>query len=304
MPFAWIKRYARNIDSTAIVLEDLGAFIINPSESVDMLEEHSMDQLRRSDDFYNAVMVSGSLVLNDGIRDLTGTDPELAFGPITSYDLSNPDASTGLHVQKHEYGGLDELNVINLSGKLADPQNAGWLRGIFMDDSTAPLIGEAYVYDGTTSLRPQQVLTSEQTYIEHNGAIYFWDETREEWLSSFRIPIIWGKAGASNGNYLGCSGGVTSADSGPILARDYTITSVTINTSGGVDKTYQLERNLDDEVLDSFITSGGIYYEVDTKIDLDAGDFLKVLVTAGAGVASDAVFTIEIAARYDAPPPP
>lgn len=56
-------------------------------------------------------------------------------------------AEAGLidHASRHQDGGADEINVAGLSGKLADPQDAGWLRGVQVS-STAPSEGQVLTY--------------------------------------------------------------------------------------------------------------------------------------------------------------
>jgi hypothetical protein len=54
------------------------------------------------------------------------------------------------HASRHQDGGSDEINVTGLSGKLADPQDAGWLRGRTVS-STAPSDGQALIWNASSS---------------------------------------------------------------------------------------------------------------------------------------------------------
>lgn len=55
----------------------------------------------------------------------------------------------GLHHTTHEDGGIDEIDVTDLSGVLADPQDAGWLDGFEIDLSTPPDSGDFLYWDGS-----------------------------------------------------------------------------------------------------------------------------------------------------------
>jgi len=51
------------------------------------------------------------------------------------------------HAPTHQDGGSDKINVNNLLGTLADPQNAGWIQGIAVPaDTVTPSDGDTLVY--------------------------------------------------------------------------------------------------------------------------------------------------------------
>lgn len=52
-----------------------------------------------------------------------------------------------LHAGKHEAGGADEIDVTNLSGKLADMQDAGWIQGKPVPEPASGDDQKALIYD-------------------------------------------------------------------------------------------------------------------------------------------------------------
>lgn len=83
----------------------------------------------------------------------TGT-PSNSNRYVTDSDPRNTDARTPLaHGASHGVGQSDEIDVTDLSGVLADEQDAGWIKG-YAVESTIPPAGETGYVLGTTGNTP------------------------------------------------------------------------------------------------------------------------------------------------------
>jgi hypothetical protein len=103
-----------------------------------------------------------------------------------------------IHGSTHESGGGDEIVVEALLGKLADPQNAGWLRD-YVIAADAPETGEVLIWDGAaytpgivevTTPEVHQHIFQEDHSAECNGVLlefatddYFIAATTMVWLN-------------------------------------------------------------------------------------------------------------------------
>lgn len=75
------------------------------------------------------------------------------------------------HSARHQQGGDDELNVGGLSGKLADPQDAGELQGRAIHDA-APSDGQAPTWnDGESRYEPGEPTPAEHDDNAHTGGV-------------------------------------------------------------------------------------------------------------------------------------
>ena len=73
--------------------------------------------------------------------------------------------AAGSHHGQHEKGGADEIDVTDLSGVLADEQDAGWLKGRVIS-AAAPDDGDVYVWDAITGeWRPEEAPELEGTHL-------------------------------------------------------------------------------------------------------------------------------------------
>ncbi len=69
------------------------------------------------------------------------------------------------HAPTHQLNGNDQVNVAGLSGVLADPQNAGLLRGRTISGN-APVNGSYLMYNGTVWIPSAQIENSDATSIQ------------------------------------------------------------------------------------------------------------------------------------------
>lgn len=68
----------------------------------------------------------------------------------TIINQGGSEGTAGPHASTHQTGGTDEIHVTNLSGLLADPQNAGQIHGRAIS-STAPTDGQALGWNAAAS---------------------------------------------------------------------------------------------------------------------------------------------------------
>jgi hypothetical protein len=170
-------------------------------------------------------LITGVAGLVTGVETVNGADGDVVIQGSTYIGVSTSDPTITIslldHVSTHEDGGSDELNVQGLSGRLADPQIAGWLTSLTYPISTsAPSSGQSLVWNGSywapatvttdiTGLTPYAVL-----YGGVGGGIaqeshFAYDPTGNQLktLSGYRIE------NSTNGSFVGTiEGAGTSFD--------------------------------------------------------------------------------------------
>jgi len=135
-----------------------------------------------------------------------------------------------------------------------------------------------------------------------NGILYFYDLTRNKWLSSNRETIIFGinHNNIFGDRYMAVDGKVKTMVTGKRVPRKGTITSLTIQskaTSGDVAN-FHLRRNGISTDLTTISVSGVSGNSIDDlNVDIDEDDWLQAYVTVDSGVTNYPVLSVEVAWR-------
>lgn len=119
------------------------------------IDEYGIEQIPAPDEGYAPLY---AIRLFDGQTEISN---EYSNSDLTDLRFTTRVYEYETHASRHEDGGDDEIDVTDLSGKLADPQNAGWIRGVEVD-STAPTDDQVLRYDvGSTKYKPETLATLE-----------------------------------------------------------------------------------------------------------------------------------------------
>lgn len=138
-------------------------------------------------------MITGLASLVTGVTSVNGADGDLTIQGSTyiSVATSDPTMTVSLlsHAVTHQNSGSDEIDVTNLSGRLADPQFASWFHSAtYPISTTAPSTGQSLVWDGSywapttvstsiTGLNEDQILFGSATGTIEQSASLTWDGT-------------------------------------------------------------------------------------------------------------------------------
>ncbi len=206
------------------------------------------------------------------------------------------------HATSHENGGSDEIDVVGLSGVLADAQNADELQGRDLA-ATAPVDRQTIVWNSggpqwepgwyekyapsaTNPVAPAPT-DGDRYYNTALDQYMYYDAGRTKWLSVDSMTILFGRNGtvAAGAYYRGINGATLSATIGWPAFYNGTIVALGYTRSDTDAATFDvLEGGVSRATLASAAVSG-ISNALDG--DFSAGGVLSVINQAGGNATDD-----------------
>jgi len=121
-----------------------------------------------------------------------------------------------------------------------------------------------------------------------NGDVYYLDITRNKWLSSSESQFIWTE-NVIDGKFMS-TGNVISSDAGYIMPQNFTITKITVSSTGHPTKEMQIR--IDDTIAHIFNLIDGRYISTSLNIDVDINNMIKIFVSGTGNPIKDVVAVI------------
>jgi hypothetical protein len=138
-------------------------------------------------------------------------------------------------------------------------------------------------------------------YNNNDNIIYYWDESRNKWLSVYTHNYLFTYSGNIDGLYMSVGNVVNSYAHFHIL-RDATITAIAADQdpvgSSQPDKDYEVQTNGADVFTFSMILHE--YTNEALNIDINEDDALQMYVVSVGTRVRDPIVNLEIRWRYDA----
>jgi len=138
----------------------------------------------------------------------------------------------------------------------------------------------------------------------YNSNLYYWDITRNTWVSVGRQNISFGidHKNLSYKRYMAMTGKVFSNTSGYRLIRDAMITAVSANTQGTANCKFNIRKNGGTDVTTVELTGAAGTVEDNLSILLEKGDWIQAEIDFNntGDKANFPEICVEIAWRYDA----
>jgi len=324
---------AKNNIGSDIYLQELEGTMIPVGEQVTMSERFGLTEYNNNSDFVTLV-TNGDIVINDGTDDLSAGDG-VRYVQLT---LSGSNTYTNVGAPSGSLGEDYDLYINTITGEYYRKEDDTWeLKGEFgkynytgTGDPSVELgiNGDIYidVEGGKYYLKesdvwelkgdfgtipageaPPEIPTDgSQWYYSQTGVPYYWDTTRDKWLSTSKIVFIFTKKGTASGSYLRI-GEIINDDAGFYVHQDATITGIYCSSvTGNETKTFEVRDAADNHaVLGSFSFLGGViteYSASDVSDDIPGGALLQIYVTSGGGVIGDVMCEIELSLRFESAP--
>jgi hypothetical protein len=274
----WIT-IIKNISDIEQTIEDLGITLDSTAE-LNFDEIFSYDDLAESKDLKD-LLLSESLVLNDGTDDLSATDAIEYLNIVQlNYLKENYYDKEYLNSQLLNKNTLDEAYNEGGSGagRIIDA-TSGAVKIDVVDANNAPLELTEKSSLPTVGLAAGQLATKD-------GLLFIYDGTRSKWLSTSRMFLVFGRSGRTTSQYLNFySGNIPSNNSGLRLARDAVIVSMAgqFNQSGtGI---FHVGKNdIFSSIGNLSINSALGGHNTSLNINLNAGDYLQSYIQTSIDV--------------------
>ena len=154
---------------------------------------------------------------------------------------------------------------------------------------------------------PENEINGKGWYDTNTKLVYYYDKTRDKWLTVSRYMLVYGHSGSADGVDLGISS-VTSNNTGYYLSYPATITGIFVRALSGkqnklikirVRELYSDGSTSSLSVLTTFNLSNLIYINTDANIDVDYSNLVQIRVAAAGSSISNVICQLEIAYRKD-----
>jgi len=333
---------AKNIDTADVTIEDLGITIPLSGQRT-LTDTFDYSDISESDNLYDAIF-NDDITLNDGVGDLNKSDALKYLNPTTEYTDTTGEGTgsntyTGSGAPSAGLGEDDDIYIDTVAGEYYQKVSASWvLKGDFGEGSSTytgtgvPSAGlgadddfyidndageyyqketGAWVLKGdfgtipSGSTPPPDPEDGSQWYYSTTGVPYYWDNTRDKWLSTTKVVFAFTKKGTASNSYLRV-GEVINDETGFYIHQASTITGIYCSSITGNDtKVFEVrDAKNSHATISSFAFAGGGVLEYSSSlvdVDVDSGFLVQIWVSGDGGNVSDVVCEIEVSLRYEAP---
>lgn len=271
------KLILRNNGSSILKIQDLG-IEVSVGEDLDLIPGFGAEDITESEDFSSLYTQGGEVILtSDGINyNMTYQNVIDYLTPLTRWSkldyqyISNKDTITDITADE-----LEELT--NGSSTTLHDHN-----GLYYTKTQLQTPNQSQVHwnniIGVPSGNTQTI----------NGDVYYFDITRNKWLSSSECQFVWTE-NIIDGKFMSV-GNVISFDAGYIVPQDFTITKMTVSSTGHLTKEMQIRIN--ENTVHAFNLSGGRYSSTSLNIDINTGEMIKIFVSGNGNPIKDVVVVI------------
>lgn len=271
------KLILKNNSSTLLKIYDLG-IEVSVGEDLDLIPGFSAEDITESEDFSSLYAQGGEVVLiSDGINyTMTYQNVIDYLTPLTRWSkldyeyISNKDTTTDITANE-----LEELT--DGSSTILHDHN-----GLYYTKTQLQTPNQSQVHWNNIIDIP-----SGNTQVV-NGDVYYFDNIRNKWLSSSESQFMWTE-NTIDGKFMS-TGNVISSDAGYIIPQDFTITKITISSTGHPTKEMQIR--IDDNTVYTFNLSGGRYTSTSLNIDVGINNMIKIFVSGAGNPIKDVVAVI------------
>lgn len=271
------KLILRNNGSVPLKIYDLG-IEVSVGEDLDLIPGFSVEDITESEDFSSLYAQSGEVILTSNSVNYNMTYQNVIdyLTPLTRWSkldyeyISNKDTTTDITA-----GELEELT--DGSSTLLHNHN-----GLYYTKTQLQTPNQSQVHWNNIIGVP-----SGDTQVV-NGDVYYFDTIRGKWLSSSENQFVWTE-NIIDGKFMSI-GSVISSDVGYIVPQNFTITKITISSTGHPTKEMQIR--IDDNTVYTFNLSDGRYTSTSLNIDVNTGNMIKIFVSGTGNAIKDVVAVI------------
>lgn len=271
------KLVLKNNGIIPLEIHDLG-IEVSVGEDLDLIPGFNSEDIIESLDFVSLYTQGGEVVLTSNSINYTMTYQNVIdyLTPLTRWSkldyeyISNKDTTTDITANE-----LEELT--NGSSTILHDHN-----GLYYTKTQLQTPNQSQVHwnniIGVPSGNTQVI----------NGDVYYFDTTRNKWLSSSENQFIWTE-NVIDGKFMS-TGNVISSDAGYIVPQDFTITKITVSSTGHPTKEMQIR--IDDTTIYTFNLIGGRYTSTSLNIDVGISNMIKIFVSGAGNPIKDVVTVI------------
>jgi hypothetical protein len=165
------------------------------------------------------------------------------------------------------------------------------------EEETGLIFSPAIVTSGT---EPPASGTGGIWYNNNNDLIYYWDMTRNKWLSIYTVNYLFTYSGNIDGLYMSV-GNVVNAYANFRILREATIVSVTADVDPVLSQTATkaFEIQADQVSIYNFSLINYTYTNETLNVDVNPGQELQMYVSAADARVRDPIVVLELRWRYD-----
>jgi len=162
---------------------------------------------------------------------------------------------------------------------------------------TGLVFSDAIVVSGT---EPPASGTGTIWYNNGNSLLYYWDDTRNKWLSAYTHSFLFTYSGNIDGLYMSI-GNVVNSYAHFNMLRDATIVSVTADVDPVLSQTptKAFEIQADQSSIYNFSLVNYTYTDETLNVDIDAAQQLQMFVSTADARVRDPIVVLELRWRYD-----
>lgn len=282
----------KNYSGSDQVIDDLGLPVPDSTAEIQLDEQFTYDEITGSDDLRTLVN-SGDLTINDGSDDLSpedGVDYLILINK--KYLEDNYYNKSYIDTQLTNKNTLDEAyNEGGAGAGRVIDSTAGAVKIDVGSATNAPLELTEKATLPTTDLAAGQIAIKD-------GTLFIYDATRSKWVSSVRIPIIFGRKGKTINQYLNSyAGNIPSNLSGIPISKNAVITSIAGVFEAAGSGTFEIRKNDGTTpILSLVLTSATQNKNISVNVDINADDLIQSYFSSNEKCESPVVF-LEIAWR-------
>lgn len=282
----------KNYSGLDQMIDDLGFPVPDSTAEINIDEQFTYDEISGSDDL-RALVDSGDLVINDGTSDLSTSEGVKYLTLINKeYLENNYYDKTYLDNQLINKNTLDEAynEGGDGAGRVIDA-TSGAVKIDVGEATNAPLELTEKSTLPSTDLAAGQLTTKD-------GTLFVYDGARSKWISTSRLPFLFGRKGKTTDQYLNiCGGSIPSNLTGIPIPKNAVIVAIMGEFESSGTGTFEIRKN--DEttpILSLTLTSQTKNKNITANIDINADDTLQGYFSSDEKCDSPTVF-LEIAWR-------
>jgi len=306
----------KNTTSSGITIPDLSGLTIPASGTRDITDIFPFDRLVKSEDMDGYITNSG-IVLNVEGNDLDADRARIFLSyhdatyiqgvPIAASDplgRSEFIPENGELVLKYdrelEMAGLGSISFLELVDSPTTYTGIG--NSVIINEAGDGLTyGEATASSIIASLTPPASGTNNIWFNLNDNAIYYYDESRLEWLSVVTHTYLYTYNAAISAAFM-TVGNVSTSFAHFSFTRPACIVAINAHgDSGNASKGFELTDRNTEYVYKTFYMTNYEYYNNAEDVELDTGAELQIYVRSEGQGIKYPIIQLEIKWRYEAP---
>jgi len=243
------------------------------------------------------------IYLNDNDQFYFGTDVDAALWWYEdelqlNHTISGVQATQGYHLARLDQIPDEFLDLVDTPTTYSG--SGGKYVRVNPNNPTQLVFDNAIVGVTSSGTEPPDHNETNLWYNTTANIFFYWDPTREKWLSTNTINYLFSFSGNIDGLYLMIGDVVNSYAYFPI-PRDACITTIIASAYNTDNSSKGFEIRNTSTTLFSFNLTNWEYSNFDANVDLDAGTRLKCFCSSAGARCRDPIITVEIRWRYDLP---